>query len=104
MIDQAHKKFDQNKLRSALISADASWLYSTATKFGVNPDSCKGGKREDLQSRLIERINVKKQVQEVYLEEELSSDEDDYGQESSSSDGYAAKMHQQSQMVIRGLN
>ena len=37
------------------------------------------GNRESLQSRLLERIHTKKQKspEQIYLEEELSSDEDD---------------------------
>lgn len=60
-------------MRGSLISADASRLYSTSAKRDQTG-------RDSLQSRLLERINTKKkenQQPEIYLEEELSSDEDE---------------------------
>lgn len=62
------------KNRASLISADATRTYQSNTK-----RESKAAARDSLQSRLLERINIKKQApqQQIYLEEEISSDEEE---------------------------
>jgi hypothetical protein len=93
----ANKRKWENEKRGTLISADASRLYQTSTKINSEIDKRLGNSkeqrnsnnRESLQSRLLERINTKKQPSpnEIYLEEELSSD----GEEDEDVRGVAAQ-------------
>ena len=83
----ANRRKQESDKRANLISADASRLYHTSTKINHEIDKRlnQGGfhrhtnPRESLQSRLLERINTKKQKspEQIYLEEELSIDDED---------------------------
>lgn len=83
-----NKRKWENEKRGTLISAGASRLYQTSNKINSEIDKRlnnnenlqkQNNNRESLQSRLLERIITKKQKspEEIYLEEELSSEYDD---------------------------